>query len=194
MRLAPRGTFAAAALAFSVGVFAQASTPAEGGANLAANTYVGGGYGQAHWRPGCPGAVPQCDDTQAALHVFAGYHINETFAAEVAFTNLGKADGPNVEVKGKAWEASVVAGLPISGRFSAIGRLGIYRGVVKGGGLFANHTETNYGATYGLGVQAAITQNLGARLEWQAFPGVGGSSITDSDVNVLSLSALWRFR
>ena len=77
---------------------------------------------------------------------------------------------------------------------SLYGRLGIYRGVVKGGGQFANHTESNYNATYGLGAQADFTRNIGARLEFQAFPGVGGSTIIDNDVQTVTLSALWRFR
>jgi opacity protein-like surface antigen len=183
---------ALAALAFSATAFAQAG--GEAGANRAANLYVGGGWGQAHWRPGCPGTATSCDDANQSVHVFAGYQLTPMFAAEVAFTNLGKTTGTNVEVKGKAWEASALAAWPLMGSFSVYGRLGLYRGVVKGGGQFAGKTESNYGPTYGIGGQFDATSNIGVRLEWQAFPGVGGSTITDSDVNVVKFSALWRFR
>lgn len=179
---------AGAALAFSIAAFAQGSAPAD------RHLYVGAGGGQAHWTPGCPGTVADCDDTNVSAHVFAGYQLNHILAAEVAFTNYGKANGTNVEVNGRGWEASALAAWPVLSSISVLGRLGVYRGVVKGGGQFAGHSESNYGVTYGFGAQTDFTPNFGARLEWQAFPGVGGSTITDSDVRIISVSALWRFR
>jgi opacity protein-like surface antigen len=176
-----------AALGFSVGALAQTTAPAD------RHFYIGAGGGQAQWRPGCSGAVPDCDDTNVSVHVLAGYQWNKILSGEVAFTNYGKAGGTNEEVKGRGWEASGIAGWPV-GPASVYGRLGIYRGVLKGGGNLAGHTESNYGPTYGVGVQADLTSNLGARLEWQAFPGAGGSTIPDSDIKIISVSALWRFR
>jgi len=179
---------ALAAVVFSMGALAQETAKAPG------HFYAGGGYGQSHWSPGCPSSAATCDNTGASVHAFGGWQLNNHFAGEIAFTNLGKATGTNTEVKGHAWEASLLAGWPLSGSASVYGRLGIYRGVVKGGGMFANHTETNYYATYGIGAQMDFTQNLGARLEWQKFPGLAGSSIIDNDVTIISLSAFWRFR
>jgi opacity protein-like surface antigen len=77
---------------------------------------------------------------------------------------------------------------------SIYGRLGVFRGVAKGGGVQAHTSETNYGPTYGVGLQSDVMTNLGVRAEWQAYPAVAGSRITRSDVNVISLSAFWRFR
>lgn len=179
---------ALAALFFCVGALAQEGAPPIG------HFYAGGGAGQAHWRPGCPGTVPDCDDTNTSVHVFGGYQLNRVFAGEIAFTNYGKANGTNMEVKGRGWEASALAAWPVHGPVSVFGRLGIFRSVVKGEGVFAKDTESSYGPTYGVGVQTDLTANLGARLEWQAFSGVGGSTITRSDVNIVSVSALWRFR
>jgi OOP family OmpA-OmpF porin len=176
------------ALLFGTAAFAQESAPA--GRHL----YAGGGFGEPHWRPGCPSTAAECDDTNATVRAFAGYQINPIVAGEVAFTNYGKASGTNAEVKGRGWEASGLAAWPVWRELSVYGRLGLYRGVVKGGGQFANHTESNYGATYGFGLQGDFSRNVGARLEWQRFPGVGGSTIIDNDVETLTLSALWRFR
>lgn len=176
------------ALLLGSAALAQEAAPA------ARHVYAGAGFGEAHWRPGCPSSVTNCDATNPGLRAFAGYQLNRILSAEVAFGNYGKASGPNAEVKGHGWEASGLAAWPVWREVSVFGRLGIYRGVVKGGGQFAGNTETNYGATYGLGVQADLTQNLGARLEWQAFPGIGGSTIIDNDIQLVTLSALWRFR
>lgn len=186
--LGKRFAAALAALVFGSTVWAQASAPAE------RHLYVGGGAGQAQWRPGCSGGVPDCDDTNISMHVFAGYQWNSILAGEIAFTNYGKAAGSNFEVKGRGWEASALAGWPVMDLFSVIGRLGLYRGVVKGGGSIANTSEESYGVTYGVGVQKDFTRNLGARLEWQAYPGVGGSTIPDSDIKIIGISAFWRLR
>ena len=179
---------ALAALVFGTAAFAQEGAPA------VRHLYAGFGFGQAQWRPGCPSNVPNCDDTNPGLRAFAGYQLNRIFSAEAAFGNYGKATGPNADIKGHGWEASGLAAWPVWREVSVFARLGIYRGVVKGGGQFAGHTETNYGATYGLGVQADFTRNIAARLEWQMFPGIGGSSIIDNDIQLVTLSALWRFR
>jgi OmpA-OmpF porin, OOP family len=179
---------ALAALAFSVGALAQGTAPAE------RHLYIGAGGGQSQWRPGCSGSVPDCDDTNVSVHVFAGYQWNSILAGEVAFTNYGKAQGTNFEVSGRGWEASALAAWPVLGSVSVLGRLGIYRGVLKGGGSIAHTSEENYGVTYGVGAQMDFTPHLAGRLEWQAFPGAGGSTIPDSDIKIISVSALWRFR
>lgn len=178
---------ALAALAFSAGALAQGTAPAE------RHFYIGGGVGQAKWRAGCTGTVSDCDDTNTSVHVLAGYQWNKILSGEIAFTNYGKATATNMEVKGRGWEASGIAAWPV-GPVSIFGRLGIYRGVLKGGGQLAGHTESNYGPTYGAGVQTDFTQHLGARLEYQVFPGAGGSTIPDSDIKIVSISALWHFR
>jgi opacity protein-like surface antigen len=177
-----------AALVFGTAALAQEPAPS------ARHLYAGGGLGEAHWRPGCPGSVSSCDDDNVSVKVFAGYQINRYLAGEIAFNNYGKATGPNSEVKGRGWDASAIAGWPFWHDVSVFGRLGIYRGVVKGGGQFANRTESGYGATYGIGVQADFTRNIGARFEYQVFPGAGGTTIPETDVTAVMLSAYWRFR
>jgi hypothetical protein len=182
-----RWGMALAALLFGTAAMAQESGSPR-------HLYAGGGFGEGHWRPGCPSGAAPCDDDNPSVKAFAGYQINRYLAGEIAFTNYGKASGTNSEVKGRGWDASAIAGWPIWRSVSVFGRLGIYRGVVKGGGQFADHNESNYGATYGVGVQGDFTPNVGARLEFQVFPGTGGSTIPDNDVNVVMLSAFWRFR
>ena len=179
---------ALAALVFSAAALAQDSGSHE------RHLYVGGGAGQAVWRPGCGATVPDCDDTNISVHAFAGYQWNSWLAGEIAFTNYGMADGTNFEVKGRGWEASAVATWPVMGSLSVLGRLGLARGVLKGGGTIANKNESAYGPTYGIGGQMEFTHNLAGRAEWQVFSGQGGSQIPDTDIKILSLSALWRFR
>lgn len=157
------------------------------------HVYAGASFGQDHWRSGCPSG-PNCDDSDRALRVFGGYQINRIFAAEVGFHNLGKVTGSTASVKGNAWEALAVAAWPVIGDLSAYGKLGLFRGNLKGSGALTGSKETNYGPTYGLGLQFDLNRNIALRGEWQNYPQLGGSTLPKGDINVLSVGGLWRFR
>jgi OOP family OmpA-OmpF porin len=156
--------------------------------------YAGGTFGQAHWRSACLASSPTCDDDDRTLSVFGGYQVNRILAAEVAFHNLGKATGSTATVKGNAWEAVGVVAWPIVSALSAYGKLGIFRGNIKGGGALLPNKETNYGMTFGFGAQIDLSHNVALRGEWQSYPRLGGSTLPRTDVNVMSAGALWRFR
>ena len=156
--------------------------------------YAGATFGQAHWRSGCLATSASCDDSDRALQVFGGYQVNRILSAEVGFRNLGKATGSTATVKGYAWEAVGMAAWPIVGGLSAYGKLGIYRGKAEGSGALLPNKETNYGPTFGIGAQLDASRNVALRGEWQSYPRLGGSTLPRTDVNVMSLGALWRFR
>jgi OOP family OmpA-OmpF porin len=176
---------AAAALAAPALALAQEST---------SHVYVGATFGQDHWRPGCASGA-DCDDTDRALRVLAGYQINKMFAAEVGYHNLGKATSSTASVKAYAWEALAVAAWPVMGALSVYGKLGIYRGKAEGGGALVPNKETNYNGTWGFGAQFDATRNVALRAEYQRYPSLAGGSLgPDSDVNVISAGAIWRFQ
>ena len=155
--------------------------------------YAGATFGQAQWRPGCPDGG-SCDDTDWALRVLAGYTINRNFAAEIGYHNLGKATGA-ASIKANAWEALIVASWPVTAALSAYGKLGVYRGNAEGSGAALGAKETNYGGTWGFGAQFELTPRLALRGEWQSYVSLAGGNLGQrSDVNVLSVGALWRFR
>ena len=179
----------AGALGLAAPAFAQDTAPS----GVASHIYIGANAGQGHWRNLCPNAA-SCDDTNTTLGVFAGYQINRIFSVETAFRNYGEAKSPTVSVKGKGWEATGLAAWPIVGSLSVFGRLGGYRGTLKGDGALTGKKETTSGATYGLGLQLELSKNVALRGEWQAYSSLGGSSMPQGDLNVLTVGALWQFR
>jgi opacity protein-like surface antigen len=188
-----KGTRAAVTTAFAVAALLGGTSAAWSQTTAASgHLYAGATYGQSHWRPGCKNSGA-CDDTDRTLGVFGGYQINRTFAAEVGFRNLGEAGG-DATVKAHAWEAVGKAAWPIAGALSVYGKLGIFRTKAQGGGSLGPTTETNYGPTYGIGAQMELSPNVALRAEWQAYSGVGGSTLPKSDINVLAVGALWRFQ
>jgi opacity protein-like surface antigen len=174
--------------AFASPVFAQ-TAPAGG------HLYAGGSLGQAQWTRGCVSTTTDCDNRDAGLRVFGGWQINRMFAAEVGFANFGRIGGRGAEVSGNGWDAALVAAFPLSARWSVTARLGVQRAKLEGGGdLLAGAEESTYGPTYGAGLQWDVSPNVALRADWQAYTNVGGSTLPDTDINLWTVGALWRFR
>ncbi|HZE60270.1 MAG TPA: porin family protein [Burkholderiales bacterium] len=179
----------AGAISLAAPALAQDSTAS----TIASHIYVGANAGQGHWRSICANSA-SCDDTASTLGVFAGYQINRIFSVEGAFRNYGESKSPSATIKGKGWEASGLAAWPIVGSLSVYGRLGMYRGVLKGDGTLTGTKESTNGPTYGAGLQIEVSKNVALRGEWQGYSGLGGSTLPKGDLNVVTVGALWQFR
>jgi opacity protein-like surface antigen len=154
------------------------------------SVYVGGALGQSKFKDACNG-IPGCDDKDTSWGLFAGYQLNRNFSAELGYHDLGSVSVPGASIDGNAWELVAVGAWPFTNQFSVYGKLGGYRGELKGGGV----KESNTDITYGAGLQFDLNKNLGFRGEWQRYPKMGGGDFGQTtDVDVLRVSALWRFQ
>jgi opacity protein-like surface antigen len=157
------------------------------------HVYIGATAGKSHWYPGCADSG-NCDNKGNVLRAFGGYQINGTFAAEVAFTNLGIIQAPTSRIKGHAWEAVGVATWPPDTKLSFYGKFGMFYSREEGSGTLAGAKETNTGPTLGVGLEFELTRNLDLRYEVQHYWNVGGSTLPKSGVTTMTAGALWRFR
>ena len=176
-------------LRLAAAAMAALAAPVHAQDEAASPLYAGGSFGQAHWRPGCVGAST-CEDTDNTLRAFGGYQISRVLAAELAYTNLGIIGDATSRVAGHAWEAVGLVMWPIAGAISVYGKLGVFRGKAKSN---AGNQETNYGPLVGVGAELALTRHVALRGEWQHYSGVGGSTLPKSDINAVTVGALWRF-
>jgi len=169
------------------------------------SAYLGGGIGQSKFKDACidpAGAGPSsCDDKDAAWKLFGGYRFSRNFAAELGYSDLGRAKASSVagdtEAKGAAWELSGIGSIPFDA-FSVFGRLGAYRGQSELSGL-ASGDKVTWNATYGAGVQYDFNRALGVRGEWQRYASLklrdaATGAETEPDVDVLGVSLLYRFQ
>ena len=199
VRLLFTGLLAASALAFSPLSQAQ----------MTGQWYAGVGFGQSKAKDGCTGlagtGVTSCDDTDTAARIFGGYKFNQNIAAEVGYSDLGKAKLSGIvlglpasaEWKGTVWDFSAVGILPINQQFSVFGRLGLTAWSVDlnvtVAGLPGSASASGTDTTYGLGVQWDINNQFGLRGEWQQFQSLGDDNTGQSDVSVVGVSALMKF-
>jgi OOP family OmpA-OmpF porin len=169
-----------------------------------AHWYVGGTIGQSKVKDNsfCAGAT-SCDTKDTAWRVLGGYQINRNFSAEVGYHNLGESKASNatasVNFKANVWELVGIGAWPLGNQFSIYGKAGAYRGEVKASASLTgvgsgSLKETNTDLTYGVGAQYDINRQLGIRAEWQRYTSMGNNAtIGKSDVDVMSIGALWRF-
>jgi opacity protein-like surface antigen len=168
--------------------------------------YAGANLGQSKAQRWCLGAgSTSCDDTSAALKLFGGYQLDETFAIEAGYVHLGtfkaNAGGASDEAKAQALEASIVATWPVAPRLGLFGRIGTYRANVRETTSFiGTSSNNNTDLTFGLGVRYDISPKLALRGEWQRYLDMGGRNVALgtgagdlSSVDVLGVGVLWRF-
>lgn len=178
------------AVSFAAAALAQSEAPAAG-----ANLYLGLAVGQSDAADLCAGIVG-CDKRDNTFGAFAGYWLSRNFALEVGYHNLGEITAPGgTYLRSNVWELLVVAAWPVTGPLSIYGKLGPYRGAQTPGGIFGSEKNLTNAVTWGVGAQVDLAKNLGVRAEWQTYPEIGsGPALPNGDINVMRLSALWRFR
>ena len=170
------------------------------GGNSDLGFYAGASVGQS--KSDCPGGLGSCDDKDTAYRIFGGYKFHPNIAVEGGYAPLGESSGSlgalgNVTAEANAWDLEGVGSWGLGNNFSVFGKLGFYNAEVKLGGV-ASGKKTTTDLLYGLGGQYDFNRNLGLRLEWTRYsgvkaPNVGAASGSDTDIDVVSLGALWRF-
>ena len=173
---------------FALGAFVFAGSAAAQQPSMS-SFYIGGTVGQSDYKDGCSG-IADCDEKDTAWRILGGYQFNRYFAAELGYSDLGEASGAGATVEGKAWEVVGIGSYPIVDKFSVYGKLGLYRGELKG----PSGEETNNDVTYGVGLQYDFLKNVGVRGEWQRYSKMGGGNIAETDVDVLSVGVVYRFQ
>ncbi len=159
------------------------------------------------------------DDSDTGFSLAAGYQVNEHFAAELAYVDLGDisyqaagtvTDGVSNFVSDFTLSQnasgpvfSFLGILPIGDRFSVFGRVGLAlmdveadANVTIDGAATASDAETNRSnGVYGIGGEFSLSDSFGIRVEWNRYAGVGSDDITgDVDIDLISLGLRYNFR
>jgi len=155
--------------------------------------YAGVNLGQSKLKGACNGlpAGVSCDDSDTALSIFGGYQFNKHFGAEIAYTDLGKAEasggGVTASVEATGFEFSAVGTIPLTQQFSLYGKLGFFMwdaDLKSNVGINASDDGTDL--TYAIGVRWNFAKNLGLQAQWQRY------DVSD-DVDVIGVGILFRF-
>ena len=161
-----------------------------------------------------PGYSCSVGDTATGWKVFAGYQVNEYFAAEIGYVNLGKFTGSangtitsvpanfDFSAKANGISADAIGSWPLTPEFALIARLGLYSwsldvsGSASGGGtsIGAGEKASGSSANFGFGVRYDFDRFVSLRAEFQRFKDVGDSNTGKSDVDLLEVSVAYHFK
>ena len=177
-------------------------------APAAAQAFIGFGAGKSDYDSGnmIPDLITSgsVDGKDTGYKIFGGYQFNPYFAVEVAYVDLGKATysgtfadpvfGPLAVTGGtlETWglNASAVGILPLGAAFELFGKLGIMGWESKardttGGAPFSGEADGG-DISFGVGMAAHLTRNVGIRLEWERFKAV-------DDIDLVSAGLVFKF-
>src|SRR5205807_2535470 len=164
--------------------------------------YLGASVGQSKARHvDCTGF--SCDTRAAAFGILGGYQVNRYFAAELGYHDFGRvtfsAPGVSANTKASAAELVGLGAYPFANPFSVYGKVGAYRAEAKASASIAglgsgSLKDRNTDLTIGFGAQCDVTREALVRAEWQRYKNVGGDDTGKSDIDVISIGLIWRFR
>ena len=182
--------------------------------------YVGGNVGQSRSKidnaqtsesvvgAGSSSTIISEDNENTGYKVFGGYQINRNFSVEGGYFDMGEFDykanstapagtsNGTMEVKGL--NLDLVGTLPVTEKFSVLGRVGgIYsetEGRFSGTAVAvpSSHSERNGGYKYGVGAQYDFTESLAMRAEAERYR-IDNSVGNDGDVDLYSVGLVYRF-
>ena len=169
--------------------------------------------GAAAGAAGVAGTVTSLDDSGLAWKLFGGYQFNDFFSGELGYSDLGDAQATfvataptaatvNIEADVSAFTASVVGMYPLNRELGVFARLGAAYWTIDGtaaaavGGttVTASSDEDGISVLFGLGAHYNFDEQVGFRVEWEHYSGIGDDSAgTDGSANVFGGSLLYRF-
>ena len=144
------------------------------------------------------GRVPPFQLTAMTFGLGAGYQFNKYVALEGAYAYMGSVNvaGPGVdtETKTEGFDLLGVFTIPLTDRFSLLGKAGAYRmrATTEDPLNGINTGETSAGFAYGVGVGYDLGK-LGIRGEFLRYDNVGGARVGEDSLFFLNVGVLFRF-
>lgn len=131
-------------------------------------------------------------DNGTSFSVTGGYALNENFALEASYIDLGDMDdnlGAGLTLSIDGFVVSAVGKVPLSNNINVFGKVGmfVWDATADQDGLGAVLNDDGVDATFGLGVSVDFTPNFGLYAQFQQF------DIDDGDVKNYSLGAQFMF-
>lgn len=156
----PFARTAAVALAAGLGLAATAQAQVAG-----SGLYLGGSAGGSHWKGNEVGGQPT-DRSRTGAKLFGGYQFTPNVAIEAGYADLGKFTSSAGNLRANGYFVDAVGTVPISGPWSAIGRVGVFNGKLDRSGVGSDRGTS---AKVGAGIEYAIDTNLAVRGEWERY-------------------------
>ena len=145
-----------------------------------ADGYIGVGFGIAD--------DEILNEEDSAWKLMGGAFYGEHFGLELGFVDLGAPELAGVEFDQTALYVDAVGNLPLGERVDLFAKLGWFAWSLEVSGFGLSGEDDGSDTKYGAGGRFNVTRSLSIQAEFERYTGV-----QDSDVDVSTLSILWRF-
>ena len=159
---------------------------------------------------GVRGEPSRFDNLDTGAKAQLGYAINQNFAVEGGYVDLGKqhydvnytTGAGHGSVGATGWNLDAVGTLPITQELSVFGKVGAIDADVKshirgsdlGGTMVDSHESHQWSPNFGVGASYAVADNVSTRLEVERFANVGEAHSTGrQDIDLVSVGMAYRF-
>jgi len=168
--------------------------------------YFGAGVGQTDNRKACNefddlGFSSNCDDSDTAVKLFAGYRYSPNLALEGFYVDFGetsaKSGNTRLTVEPETFGVSAVGLWPASREIDLFAKLGVTFWNMKGDsqldGEKISVSDDDVDFTFGAGAQYLFSSQFALRLEWERYNKIGNADTFQSDIDLISVSAAFAF-
>ncbi|MCE9687983.1 porin family protein [Shewanella sp. AS16] len=151
--------------------------------------YVGGSLGQMQVELN----HGDFDESGVGFGVYGGYHFNEWFGLESHLFVSGDLDVGNVGVAAASWTFAPKLSYQINDTLSVYAKAGAALMAVVFDSAFSDQDFSGQGWTYGVGINAAVTEHLNLRLGYDIIKGdmdsKKGWRVKDLDTEISAVTA-----
>lgn len=144
-------------------VLAAAAALSPLAARAETGAYVGGSLGQGRWMDSAAGV--QGGRTDLSGKLYGGYQFTPNLALEAGGVALGESNRADGSIKGDAAFVDAVGSLPLTPKWSALGRVGVLRGKVD----TSQGDDYGNGLKVGVGAQYTLTPKTALVGEWERY-------------------------
>jgi opacity protein-like surface antigen len=149
--------------------------------------YYGGSFGASEAESYCVDGKgwrsKSCEDKDSSWKAFAGYNINETFSAEVAYTSIGDLHKAGEFSDISALSVSALANFNINDQLGVFGKAGLSHWESEN----SDSKKKGTGLSYGLGAKVSLSESMKLRAEWEHLSSVSTSHKEKSDIDMMSI-------
>jgi len=180
--------------------------------------YAAADLGQAHYNEGnvAPSGLcsfpPFCTTfsnvklNDTGYRLSGGYQFDARWGLEAGYAGFGEASETvfvryplsfiyDAQVKAHGWVVDGTGSLPLGEGWSITGRLGMIDGHVETQAARVGSSATRWRPTLGGSLDWTLTGELGLRLNFDHYRGLGDSATTgEYSVNLITIGVVYRFR
>ena len=148
-----------------------------------AQGYIGASIGQSDYED---------EETDTGFKIYGGYQVNQNFAVEGGYTDLGEVSDGSFSLSSNGFEVAAVGMLPINPQFDVFGKLGLFLANTEASAVgFGSADDDSSDIFFGLGLSYHINQQISIRGTYD-FYGVDFFG-SDLDIDLLAVGVDFKF-